>query len=569
MDAFSDPAVTTIVLMWAAQSGKTQIANNIIGYYIHQDPAPILMIQPNLQMAKSWSKQRLSPMLRDTPVLKGKVKDVRTKGSSNTILEKVFPGGILAIAGANSPAGLASRPIRVVLFDEVSKYPPSAGAAGDPVELGTSRTTTFWNKKRGIFSTPTIHDVCRVEVAWDQSDQRYFEVPCTVCGGTQRLVMAQLKWDKDEHNDPVNVHYECVHCKAALSESDKHRMVRNGSWVITRPWVRDTAGFQLSALYSPWKTWDETARQWTKAWRSGNRELQQQVTNEVLGEPWREDSTPINPGSLMARREEYGPTIPADVVLLTAGVDVQDDRLEVKIKGWCRADRSRLIEYIVLPGLTETDTRPWHDLALLLERSFPHEYGMALKLAAMGIDSGGHATKQVYDFCRPREARRVWAFKGSGKVGHPIAGRPSRNNAGKVPLRMIGTDAAKRLVMSRLRLEKPGPGFMHFPMSVDEEYFAQLTAESLIKIREKNTIKAIWKKNRTRNEALDCEVLNIATLAALNANLDQLAARMETQTAEKKASLDKEVEPKEADPVNRNAQRPPWPPKRGGFATRW
>lgn len=564
MDAVSDPSITTIVMMFAAQSGKTQIANNIIGFHIHQDPAPILMIHPNLTMAQSWSKQRLSPMLRDTPVLRGKVKDVRTKGSSNTILEKVFDGGLLAIAGANSPAGLASRPIRIALFDEVDKYPPSAGLSGDPIELGTARVTTFWNKKRGIFSTPTIHEVSRIEAAWDESDQRYFEVPCTVCGGFQRLVMAQLKWGKDGHDDPKDVHYECIHCKASLSESDKHRMVRNGHWVVTRPWVKDTAGFHLSALYSPWKSWDEVARQFVKAVRSRNREQLQQFVNEVLGETWKEDSTTIEPGSLMSRREEYGPEIPGDVAVLTAFADIQDDRIEVGVKGWCRGERSRLIEYFVFPGLTETDPKPWSDLSLLLERSFPHEYGVTLKIAAMGLDSGGHATKQTYDFCRPREARRVWAFKGSGKVGHPIAGRPSRNNVGKVPLRMVGTDAIKRLVMSRLKLEDPGPGYMHFPMSCDEEYFSQLTAESLIRIREKNTVRTLWKKTRPRNEALDIEVGNIAVLAALNCNLDQLSARLEAQAREKPEPTDKDPDPTEQGPAARRATRRP-----GWSATRW
>lgn len=534
MDAFNEPGVSTIVAMFAAQSGKTQAFNNVIGYHIHQDPAPILVIQPNLVMAQSWSKQRLSPMLRDTPVLRGKVKEVRTKGSSNTILEKVFEGGILAIAGANSPAGLASRPIRVVLFDEASKYPQSAGAAGDPVELGTARTTTFWNKKRGIFSTPTIHEVCRTETAWEQSDQRYFEVPCPYCGGYQRLVWNQVKWEKDAHGEPEKVWYECVHCKGAIGEADRDRMVRNGQWVATCPWVKDTAGFQLSALYSPWKSWEESVRQFLKATRSGNRELLQQFINEVLGEVWKEDQTTITAEGLFKQREEYGPEVPAAAVILIASVDVQDDRLEVAIKGWGRAEEGWLIEpVIVIPGRTETDPTPWKQLAEILERNFPHESGMTMKIAAMGIDSGGHSTKAVYDFCRPREARRVWATKGTGKLAHPVVGRPNRNNSGKVPLRMIGTDTIKRTIMSRLKLTEDGPGRMHFPMGCDQEYFDQLTSEALVKIREKNTIRSFWKKTRPRNEALDLEVINIAILAATGVNLNQLADMMAAQIRER------------------------------------
>ena len=539
MDAVSDPKTGTVVFMKSAQTGGTEVLLNAIGYHIHQDPAPILVVQPNIKMVNSWSKSRLTPMLRDTPVLKGKVGDPRSKDSSNTIQEKVFEGGILAVATANSPADLASRPIRILLFDEVDKYGPSVKEEGDPLELGTVRTETFWNAKSVKVSTPTVDEVSRIDAEWNESDQRFFEVPCPRkgCGKYQRLVFrGGVKWDKDDRGNPVNVRYECGFCKGKILEHEKHRMILRGRWVASRPWVKGVAGFHISALYSPWTTWEKIARKFLKAHRSKSNEQLRVFVNTVLGETWKEDTTTVDEGGLLARREEYGPLVPERVCAITAGVDVQDDRLEVKIKGWCPGEESYLLEYVTIPGRTVTDPAPWQGLDLVLSRRYQHVLGPTLIIMAAGIDSGGHATQQVYEFCKIREERRIWAFKGGSKSGIPAVGRPSRNNAGNVPLRILGTDAIKRTILSRMKLEAPGPGFMHFPMTVDEEYFLQLTAESLIKIREKGQIKFLWKKTRERNEALDCEVLAYAALIALNPDLQQYADMIQRQAREAAAA---------------------------------
>jgi len=535
MDAVSDPENGTVVFKKSAQTGGTEVILNAIGYHIHQDPAPILVVQPNIKMVNSWSKSRLTPMLRDTPVLRGKVGDPRSKDSSNTIHEKVFEGGILAVATAGSPADLASRPIRIVLFDEVDKYPPSVKEEGDAIELGTVRTETFWNSKTVKVSTPTVDEISRIDAEWNESDQRYYEVPCPrkSCGRYQRLIFrGGVKWDKDARGNPINVHYECGFCKGKILEHEKHRMLKKGRWVASHPWVKGIAGFHISALYSPWTSWEKIARKFLKAHRSKSNEQLRVFVNTVLGETWKEDTTTVDEGGLLARREEYGPLVPERVCAITAGVDVQDDRIEASVYGWAPGEESWLLEHAVIPGRTETDLAPWQDLDLLLGKRYLHALGPTLIVMAAAIDSGGHATMQVYDFCKPREARRIWAVKGGSKPGIPAVGRPSRNNAGNVPLRIIGTDAIKRTLFSRLKLEAPGPGYMHFPLSVDEEYFLQLTAESLIKIRDKGEVKFLWKKNRERNESLDAAVYANAALMALNPDLEQYAAMIAAQARE-------------------------------------
>src|SRR3990172_8165713 len=255
LDAFSDPLVEEVVVMSSSQVGKTEILNNVVGYYIDQDPCPILIVQPRVEDAETWSKDRLAPMLRDTPCLRGLVKDPKTKDSGNTIRMKEFPGGRIAIGGANSPAGLAARPVRVVLLDEVDRFPASAGTEGDPVRLAIKRSQTFWNRKIGKFSTPTVKGASRVEAEWEESDQRRYHVPCPVCPGLQILRWGQVKWGKDEKGKPSGVHYECEHCQAKIEERDKLRMVRNGRWIAGKPEIKRKAGVHLNELYSPWSSW--------------------------------------------------------------------------------------------------------------------------------------------------------------------------------------------------------------------------------------------------------------------------------------------------------------------------
>lgn len=330
MDAFNDPTAEFVTLMTSSQIGKTEIVNNIIGYFIEHDPSPMLLIMPTLEMGSAWSKDRLAPMLRDTPSLRGKVTDAKAKDSGNTILHKTFPGGHITVAGANSPASLASRPVRIVLFDEVDRYPPSAGTEGDPVKLGTKRSLTFWNRKIFHDSTPTVRGVSRIEALWEESDKRRFFVPCPQCKQSQVLVWANLKWDKDD--PPNTVRYECEKCQSRLTESDKHRMIAHGVWRSERPERTTHAGFHINELYSPWSTWKSVVENFLEAKK--RPETLKVWVNTTLGETWEDDeSYSISDESLRGRIEQYV-GVPEGVLLLTAGVDVQDDRLECLVKGW-------------------------------------------------------------------------------------------------------------------------------------------------------------------------------------------------------------------------------------------
>jgi phage terminase large subunit GpA-like protein len=529
MDAAADPLIETIVVMSSAQVGKTEMINNLLGYHIDRDPCPMLIVQPTIAMAETWSKDRLAPMIRDTPSLCDLVKDPRSRDSGNTVLAKQFPGGQLAAAGANSPASLASRPIRLALLDEVDRFPPSAGTEGDPVKLAIKRTTTFWNRKILIVSTPTTKGASRIEAAFEESDQRFFEVPCPTCASYQVLQWGQLKFDRDDKERPINVRYECEHCKAQLTETDKHRMVRNGQWVANRPWVTGTAGFHLSEMYSPWSTWKNMVENFLEAKK--RPETLRVFINTSLGETWEEEGTRIDDGALASRREPYtfDDSLDENILLLTAGADVQDDRIEVYVKGWGLGEESWLIGHAELRGNPETSLTVWKLLDDYLLRSWASASGHTLRIAAACIDSGGHATQQAYQFCRKREARRVWAIKGCSGAGLPIIKLGARQKRSGVALGLVGVDTAKGLIFSRLELAEFGPGYMHFPKSVDEEYFKQLTAEKLFTKYVKGVPTRVWKKVRARNEALDCEVYSIAAFASLNANLERISARVKSR----------------------------------------
>ena len=515
MDAFSDPQVHTVVVMSSAQVGKTELLLSIIGYYIHQDPSPILVLQPTLEMAQTFSKDRLAKMLRDTPVLRGKVKDPRSRDSGNTTLHKQFPGGHITIVGANSPSGLASRPIRVVLADEVDRYPESAGTEGDPVQLAFKRTTTFWNRKHAMVSTPTIKGASRIEMAFEQSDQRYFLVPCPDCGEFQRLKWAQVKWTDD---DPTTARYCCEHCGALWDDVQRHRAVRQGRWEATAPF-NGIAGFHISELYSPWRKLEETVRDFLAA--KDDYEMLKAFINTSLGETFEVQGEGADSHELMRRLEDYR-GVPDGVHTLTAGVDVQDDRIEMEVVGWGADEESWSIAYHRVFGSPD-DPQTWDDVAHLLSADYDGH-----RILAACIDSGGHFTQHVYRFCKDHQARRWWPVKGANTTTAPPIGRPSTSNRLRVPLFTVGVSAIKETIYFRLKREEPGPGYMHFSRRVnDEEYFRQLTAEQLVTKWRRGVPERRWVKTRERNEALDCRVYAYAAL--LIANPRGVAPRVQKQ----------------------------------------
>lgn len=516
MDACSDASVKEVIVMCAAQLGKSEILLNTIGYHMAHDPAPILMLQPTVDMAQSFSKDRVTNgLLRSTPALRGKVKDSKAKDANNTTLHKVFPGGALSLVGANSPSSLASRPIRVVLCDEVDRYPASAGEEGDPISLAKRRAATFWNRKIIEVSTPTNRGASRIESAYEESDQRKFMVPCHDCGEQQELVWAQVQW-----TDPRQPHYVCLHCGSCWSDAHRHRSISKGQWVATKPF-EGVAGFHLSALYSPWVVLADAVEEFLASKKDPMR--LKTFVNTFLGESWEDQGEGVDDIEIAKRREDYE-EIPEQVALLTAGVDVQDDRLEVEVVGWGAGEESWCIDYKVLHG-DPSSPQLWKQLDEVLLQTYDHPLGKAMIIRSTCVDSGGHHTRAVYNYAKTRAGHRVFAIKGVGGEGKPIVGRPSKNNIGKVALYPVGVDTAKELLYARLRIEEPAPGYCHFHNRLDDEHFRQLTAEKQVIRYHKGYPKRGWIKTRTRNEALDVRVYAIAALSILNVNMDNVAKR--------------------------------------------
>ena len=564
MDAVSDPAIKTVVVMSSAQVGKTEILNNLVGYHIHQDPAPILVLQPTLEMAHTWSKDRLAPMLRDTPALKGTVREPRSKNSNNTLLHKVCPGGHITMAGSNSPASLASRPIRVVLCDEVDRYPPSAGSEGDPVNLARKRTATFWNRKVILTSTPTISGVSRIEIEFEQSDKRYFHVPCPHCDHSQRLMWGQVSWTKDDSGNglPDTAKYACAACGALWTDIQRHIAIKRGQWVVTAP-GGDRAGFHLSELYSPWSTLPDMVRAFLEAKKSP--ELLKTWVNTCLGESWEDrEGDAVDQNALYGRRENYT-EVPEGALLLTAGIDVQHDRIEMEVVAWGEGEESWNVDYRVIPGDTARDD-VWSDLDDALAESYPHVTGSLMHIAAAVIDSSDQTTR-VYAFVKRSRHQRLFAGKGVSGAGRPVA-QVSRKSSGKsrrdVDLYAIGVDDAKGIVHARLKISEPGPGYCHFPLARELEYFEQLAAEKMVTKYARGFPTKQWIKTRPRNEALDARVYAYAALKILNPLWGALQRRLDKKPEQKEPEPQTLTEQVTKQRAARNRRRPG-----GGWATGW
>lgn len=518
MDALSDKDVETVIVMSSAQVGKTELINNIIGYFIDYDPAPIMLLMPTLDLATSYSKKRLATMIRDTPVLRDKVKDAKAKDSDNTLLEKGFPGGYIAIVGANSPTGLSSRPIRILLADEVDRFPLSAGIEGDPLSLAEKRTKTFWNKKKFFVSTPTEKGISRIDKEFEISTKEEWCVPCPICGRYQPYSWAQIKFE--------DVTMECKYCKERFSEFEWKS--GNGKWIAQNSEVEKKRGFHLNALASPWERWEDIISDFKEAKKNGPETLKTWV-NTTLGEPWEDrEGEGTDKEVLIKRRDKYNCEVPENVLLLTAGVDVQDDRLEVEVVGWGVGKESWGIEYKIFYGDPGQDV-VWNQLDEYLQKSFKYINGEGLVISCTCIDSGGHYTTEVYKFCKQREYRRIFAIKGVGGYGKEFVGKASRTNRERVALFSLGVDTGKENLLSRLKNQFEGtPGYCNFPIEqgkgYNEEYFEGLTSEKRVTKYYKGKPKFEWvKKSSVRNEPLDLRNYATAALEILNPNLESLA----------------------------------------------
>lgn len=575
MDALADPEVEVVAVMKPAQVGWTEVINNAVGYYIDRDPSSLLVIQPTVKMAENWSKKRLAPMLRDTPVLQGKIKDAKSRDSDNTILEKGFPGGSLAIVGANTPNDLASRPVRIVLADEADKYPASAGDFGDPISLAMSRQNTFWNRKTLIGSTPGEMTTSTVSAWFKRGDQRRYHVPCPHCETEQVMRWERIVWDKGENgHKPETARYLCDDCGCLWTDAERMRAVERGRWVASAPF-EGVASFAIGIGLSPWVSMEQSVRKFLAAKDFAPR-LRQWI-NEVKGEPWEERGEASSADELAARAEAYDDqSLPQAVRFVTAGVDTQDDRLEYSLIGWGDGEEAWVIKHKLIMG-DPGKLGVWADLDYDLRNTVClTEDGRKLRIKATCVDSGGHHGSMVLSFARARANRKVYATKGVGNdhkgSKHIWAGSAKRTKNAGDRLWIVGVDTAKDGLQARLRIvpgEGPHPKAVHFPTTgLSADYYEQLTSEMVVtELSREGRLQRRWKMKpgQKRNEALDCFILAEAAMLSLPTRLMRSSYTGVPVTEPELANEpDSATDPTEVPPIPvvKRKSRPRW----GGYS---
>ncbi|MEO1721003.1 MAG: phage terminase large subunit family protein [Pseudomonadota bacterium] len=528
MDAITDPEVRQVTWMKSARVGYTAVLKHIVGFFIDQDPSPILLVQPRVEDAEDFSKTEIDPMFRDTPRLKVHSRGEKGKDPKWTIRKKLCTNGAsLRLLGAMSPNEFRRLTARVVLFDEVDSY-VADDKEGDPIRLGAKRAETFGKRRKIVLgSTPTIKGESIVEAQFEQSDQRYYMVPCPHCGERQRLewggpgVPYGIKFDRDEHGTLIreSVHYVCRHHGCVIEEKDKPDMIAAGEWVATKPFTGH-AGFHISSLYSLLENaaWPELVREFLDA--KDRPDTLQTFINTTLGETWEiPPDQEVDAGSVAARRERYAAEVPSGVALLTLAVDVQPSWLEVQVDGWGFDEERWVILHEIFPGDPD-QPQVWDNVDSLLNRVFTREDGRELIVQGAAIDTGGANTQAVYRYCTPRVGRRVWPIKGVGKNngdrGPVWPRKPSRKTKGGHPVYSVDVNAGKDAVFPRFAISTPGPGYVHFPHDLDLDYFEQLTAEVPVTEEVNGRKVRNWKaKKGKRNEAFDLSVYGYAALCAL------------------------------------------------------
>lgn len=535
MEAFNDPKVTNIVMVAASQVGKSEFILNCIGYVIDQDPASTMYIQPTLDDARKFSRQRIAPMIRDSKRLREKVSDVKARDSGNTLLQKSFPGGMLTLTGSNTASALASTPVRYIFGDERDRWALSAGTEGDPWELAKARQTTFYNKKAVEVSTPTIKGRSNIEAAFYRGTQERWCVQCPHCGEWHDIRFENIKFEYEQHEVARKINYTvtaiswiCPSCGAMSSEETMRAQPKK--WIAANPeaYKRGVRSFWLNAFSSPWVTWTTIVQRFLEAGK--DPEKLQVVFNTLLGELWEDRGEIEDEEGIMARREEYPAELPDGVLALTCGVDTQDNRLEYEVVGYGHHGEDWGIEKGIIMGRPDTQ-EVWERLDDVIDHVYKFANGKGLRISCTFVDSGGHYTQEVYAACRKRHTKRVFAIKGKGGPDIPFVGIPSR-----VPLKdnkkifcwlyTIGVDAGKSKIMQKLKVQEPGRNYSHFPRGdrgYDTAFFSGLISERLVLTRTRRGDQWIWEKipGHQRNEALDCR--NYANAAFRLANPDLTA----------------------------------------------
>lgn len=548
MRAFTDANVQRIVMVAAAQVGKSELELNIIGYIMAQDPGPILYILPGEADGKKFSRQRIAPMIRACKMLRNKVADVKSRDGGNTILQKMFPGGSLTITGSNSAPALASMPIRYVIGDERDRWADSAGTEGDPWELAQARQITFYNRKSVEVSTPTIKDSSKIEASYYLGTQERWVHKCPNCGEYNEINFETIKYERLKkiinHKEVYAVNVEGHTCPACGYTFSQERMRRQPAhWEAANPDAikQGIRSFWLTAFASPWLTWESIILDVIK--NENDPEKLKAVYNTKLGKLWEQRDINQSDEELMERLEEYDAEVPDGVLCLTCGVDTQGDRLEYEVVGWGKKGESWGIKkgYIMsAPDLPET----WERLDDVIDHRYTFKNGQALTIGITLVDSGGNHTQEVYKQCRERKIKRVFAIKGRGGEGIPIVSPAKRvamkdNKRVTVWLYNLGVDAGKATIYSNIQVQTPGPKYCHFPAGEDRgydiNYFHGLISERMVRTKTAGGYKWKWEKlpGHRRNEALDCRNYALAGVKILDPDFDAQAQRLKERVKEK------------------------------------
>lgn len=550
MDAFTDPKVRKITVVASSQVGKSELELNIIGYIIDQDPSSILYIQPTVDDAKKFSRLRIAPMIRDSATLRAKVADVKSRDSGNTMLQKSFPGGMLTIVGSNSASGLASTPAKIVLGDERDRWALSAGTEGDPWALAEARTTTFYNSKMVDVSTPTDKETSPIAKSFNEGTRERWCHKCPHCGEYSNIVFDDIKFEFEtvgsgRKKDYIikSISWCCPQCGCLSTEEEMRQ--QPAKWIAENPdaYDRGHRSFWLNAFSSPWQAWEKVVYAFLIARKDPQR--LKVVYNTMLGELWEDRGDLEDEDTMLARREDYGTRedgtpveLPEGVLVLTCGVDTQDDRLEYEVLGHGHYGETWGIKKGIIMGDPGYD-EPWERLDEVISHTYKFANGRGLTISMTFVDSGGHKTQSVYKQCRARLHRRVFAIKGVGGDGVPYTRPPSKvkivvngRAIGQTWLYSIGVDAGKADIMGALKVQEPGPKFCHFPKGeargYDMAFFNGLLSEKLVMKSERGRTRWAWVKlpGHERNEALDCRNYALAALRVLDPDMDAVERRL-------------------------------------------
>lgn len=544
MDAFTDPKVRHIVMVAASQVGKSEFLNNCIGYIIDEDPGSILFIHPTTIDAQEYSKLRIAPMLRDSPALRQKIAAPKSRDSHNTILQKAYPGGILTMCGSTEAHALASKPIRYVFGDERDRWATSAGNEGDPWDLAMARQTTFYNAKAVEVSTTTIKNASAIEAAYYTGTMERWNSKCPHCGEYHEIRWSDIRFEYDEiivsHKKTYKVkkvYYTCPGCGCISTEAEMKRVP--AKWIAENPeaYGQGTRSFWLNAFVSQWASWESIVLKYLNA--LGSTKKMQVVFNTCFGEPWEDRGDIEDEDSLLARREDYGKDkngepveLPPGVLVLTAGVDTQDDRMEYEIVGHGFFGETWGIEKGIVMGRPDDDAT-WNKLdEVVFDRVMRFENGVGLRVSMSFVDEGGHFTQSVRAQCNARISKKVFCIKGMPGQDKPYISPPKKQKifvnqiaVGTCWQYQLGVDSGKEIIMDNLRVQTPGQKYCHFPKRDDygSAYFAGLLSET--KVYDPNKKQPwSWKKipGHERNEPLDCRNYALAAFKALPKNLDEI-----------------------------------------------